>query len=456
MQTNSPHDPQSWADDKVDEELVDLEAQEVLGSWEDLLTALEPHVQSITPATPVSAPAEVGSEPEAPETIGEASPAIEEDISAETFGVNADANLKAPDEAIEGKPTAEAVVEEVTAVPSQDSPDVAISSDRTVWSESAEVLEIEEAAAVVWELPSNLTVPVETPTDFAAQVTASSVPQESPESAEGVEPLPYKTAAPSEDVALTSVASCEIILPQFITSGIELQVVNPNQIFFCCSLITARDDKIVEDPQNSEDQMQIPVQTQLPDDPQPLGMDDERDVLQTFKATEVSHSWKDFLVPPEPQPGPLTSVEPALEVALPAEDGTKTQDSVALGEAPYSMKEDVTSEVKVYSEVTEEEPATESVLTMWAEGRAVVGEVTEVFTEVSSEDAIPAEETIASEPTEVQEVEEAATVIYEITAEEASGNSVAPVTALAAPHESSEPGETASLFFTVNDPILIK
>lgn len=225
VQTNLPHDPQPWTDDKVDEELVDPEAQEVLGSWEDLLTVLEPHVQSITPAMPVpevSAPAEVGSEPEAPETIGEAPPAIEEDVSAETFGVDADTNLKAPDEAIEEGPTAEAVVEEVTAVASQDSPEVAISSDRTDGSESAEVREIEEGAAVVCEIPSNLTVPVGAPTDFAAQVTASAVPQESPESAEGVGPLPYEAAAPGEDVALTSVASCETILPHFITSGIEL------------------------------------------------------------------------------------------------------------------------------------------------------------------------------------------------------------------------------------------
>lgn len=206
MQTNLPHDPQPWADDKVDEELVDLEAQEVLGSWEDLLTAFEPHVQSITPATPVpevSAPAEVGSEPQAPETIGEASPAIEEDVSAETFGVDADTNLKAPDEAIEGEPTVEA----------------AICSDRTVGSDSAEVLEIEKGAAVVCEIPSNLTVPVETPTDFAAQVTASAVPQESPESAEGVGQLPYEAAAPSGGVALTSVASCETILTHFILVG---------------------------------------------------------------------------------------------------------------------------------------------------------------------------------------------------------------------------------------------
>lgn len=196
--------------------------------------------------------------------------------------------------------------------------------------------------------------------------------------------------------------------------------------------------------------MQIPVQTPLPDDPQPWGMDDERDVLQTFKATEFSHSWKDFLVPPEPQPGPLTSAEPALEVALPAEDGSKAEDSDAVEEAPYSMKEDVrvetvvgdvASEVKAYDEATEEESATQSVLTMWAEGRAVVEEVTAVITEVSSEDAIPADETIASEPAEVQEVEEAATVKCEIPAEEASGDSVAPVTALTAPHESSESGE---------------
>lgn len=198
--------------------------------------------------------------------------------------------------------------------------------------------------------------------------------------------------------------------------------------------------------------MQIPVQTPLSDDPQPWGMDDERDVLQTFKATEVSHSWKDLLVPPEPQPGPLTSAAPALEVALPAEDGTKAVDSVAVEEAPYSMKEDVASEVKAYGEVTEEEPATESVLTMWAQGRAVVGEVTAVFTEVPSEDAIPAEETIASEPAEVQQDEEAATVIYEIIVEEASGNSVAPVTALAAPHESSEPGENC---VTILIPLMI-
>lgn len=214
MQTNLPHDPQPWADDKVDEELVHLEAQEVFGSWEDLLTALGPHVQSIAPAAPVpevSAPAEVGSEPEAPETIEEESPAIEEDVSEETFGVDADTNFKAPDEAIEGEPTVEAI-EEVTVV-SRDSPEVAISSDRTVGSEPAEVLEIEEAAAVVSEIPSDLTVPVESPTDFAAQVTASAVPQETPRSAQAVGPLPYEAAAPSEDVVLTSVASCETILP---------------------------------------------------------------------------------------------------------------------------------------------------------------------------------------------------------------------------------------------------
>lgn len=199
--------------------------------------------------------------------------------------------------------------------------------------------------------------------------------------------------------------------------------------------------------------MQIHVQTPLPDDPQPWGMDDERDVLQTFKATEVSYSWKDFLVPPEPQPGPLTSAETALEVAFPAEDGTKAEDSVAVEEeAPYSMKEDVcvetvvgdvTSEVKAYDEATEEEPATESVLTMWAESSVVVvvEEVTPAFTEVSSEDAIPADKTIASEPTVVQEVEEAASVICEIPAEEALVDSMTPVTALAALHESFEPGE---------------
>lgn len=216
MQTNLPHDLQPWADGKADKELVNLEAQEVLRSWEDLLTALEPHVQSITPAVPVpevSAPAEVGSEPEAPETTGEASPAIAEDVSAETVGVDAIPNFKAPDENIEGEHTAEAVVEEVTAVASQDSPEVDISSDRTVWPEPAEVLEVEEAAAVVCEIPSNLILSVEAPTDFAAHVTASAVPQKSPESVQAVGPLPYEPAAPSEDVALTTVASCETILP---------------------------------------------------------------------------------------------------------------------------------------------------------------------------------------------------------------------------------------------------
>lgn len=217
VRTNSPHDPQAWADDEVDEEFVGLDAQEVLGTWEDLLAALQPPVQSVTTAAPVpevAASEEVSTESEAHETIEAPSVAVDREVSGDTAEVDAAPKARAPDEAIEVEHTAEAAVtmwsqasaavEEVTTVMSQDFPEVHKPSDNTVGLELAEVCEVEDTAAVACEVSG------EVPASFAQQVTAIAVQEKSLESEEAVGPFPCEASeeapAPSDLLAL---ASCE-------------------------------------------------------------------------------------------------------------------------------------------------------------------------------------------------------------------------------------------------------
>lgn len=213
VRTNSPHDPQAWADDEVDEELVGLPTEEVLGTWEDLLAALQPPAQSISAAAPVpevAVPEEVSTEPDSHETEGPPV-AVEREVSGETVEVDALPKARASDEA---EPTAEAlvtsgsqasaVVEEVAAVMSQDSPEVVEPSDNTTASELTEVLEVEDAPVVKCEIS------VGAPASSAPQFTALDDQEKSPESEEAVGSFPYEASEEaSTPIDALVLASCE-------------------------------------------------------------------------------------------------------------------------------------------------------------------------------------------------------------------------------------------------------
>lgn len=204
--------------------------------------------------------------------------------------------------------------------------------------------------------------------------------------------------------------------------------------------------------------MQLPVQKALLEDSQPWA-NEEEDVLEALEAQEDLGSGVDLLAAPEPHLLPVTFAEPVPEVAAPAEVGTEPGDSVVVVETSLAVVEDVpaetvateaTPEDKTVTEPTENEPAPEPEVAVKTEAPAVVEEVTPVSAEVSSENATPSVEIVASEPTEVSVVkEEVAEVISETPAEvaapvEAPISNAAPATAPATPHESSEPDETAS------------
>lgn len=215
VRTNSPHDPQAWADDEVDEAFVGLDAQEVLGTWEDLLAALQPPAQSVTNAEPVpevAASEEVSTELEAHQTTEAPAVAVDRDVSGDTAEVDAAPKAREPDETIEAEQTAEAAlttwpqastaVGEATAAMSQDLPEVRKPSENTVGSELAEACKVEDAAAVACEVSGDV------PASFAQQVT---VQEKSPESEEAVGQ--FITCAPSEEAPAPShrlaLASCE-------------------------------------------------------------------------------------------------------------------------------------------------------------------------------------------------------------------------------------------------------
>lgn len=197
---------------------------------------------------------------------------------------------------------------------------------------------------------------------------------------------------------------------------------------FCHPLATARESAIPEDPQNTEDSGKIIVPTPLPDNAQLW-------VLEDFKATEISSSWKRFLVAPEPHPEPPAPAE-AVAPPTPAVAATEAENFVAeaqdlIGEEilPDTVALHGASEAKEYGE-------TADVSTTLEEGpAAVVEEVTSAFTEVSSEDAISADEHLSSEAAVIQEVEEVASPACECS------TAVASPLVSAAPHESSGPGK---------------
>lgn len=170
--------------------------------------------------------------------------------------------------------------------------------------------------------------------------------------------------------------------------------------------------------------MKILVPTPVPDNAQQW-------VLEGFQSTEISHSWKRFLVAPELQPEPEIPAEAAQEVAPPAEAATVAEDSVAVAEAQDSIGEEVHGETVALDDASGAQEYGET---------AVVEEVTTGSTEVSSEDATPADEPVSSKATLVQDVEEVAIATCEFSTVEATA------LASAALPESTGPGKIGLYF----------
>lgn len=173
--TNSPHDPQAWADDEVDEEFVSLDAQEVLGTWQDLLAALQPPAQSVL---------------------------TEQDFSQEIVEDDAVPKARAPDEAIEVEHNAEAFVTmwSPASTSVEDIPEVHKPSENTTESEFTEICEAEDpAACVLCEISGDIP---------AQQATTISVQEKSSGSEEAVGLFPNEASeeasAPGDLLALAS------------------------------------------------------------------------------------------------------------------------------------------------------------------------------------------------------------------------------------------------------------
>ncbi|XP_031724467.1 fibrous sheath CABYR-binding protein-like [Anarrhichthys ocellatus] len=121
--------------------------------------------------------------------------------------------------------------------------------------------------------------------------------------------------------------------------------------------VAARNGIIAEDAQTIEDQMQLPVQTALPDDLQ-RGADDEAEaVLVALEAQEDLGSGEDLLSAPEPQPEPVSPAELVPEAAAPAEVATEAVEEAVPVETVVAA-----AEVEALVEATEEAPAVESVV----------------------------------------------------------------------------------------------
>lgn len=213
-------------------------------------------------------------------------------------------------------------------------------------------------------------------------------------------------------------------------------------------VLTATTNGMVEDAQNIEDQIQLSIQTTLQDDPQPWA---DEEVEDEFVALEAR---QEILAAPESQLEPLTPTEPDPEGAAPAEVSVGAEVCDTVDEAPSSVEEavetvvvEVAPDVKSFSETTEVDSAIESVVTVRAD--AVVEVATAVITEASPEVTILSDETFEPESVDAQIVEEEAAAEVLVTAADVAAcvevlnDNASPVTASAAPHESSDQGGAA-------------
>ncbi|XP_068425924.1 uncharacterized protein [Clinocottus analis] len=192
-----------------------------------------------------------------------------------------------------------------------------------------------------------------------------------------------------------------------------------------------RNGFIAEDAQTIEDQMQLPVQTALPDELQ-RGADDEAEaVLVALEAQEDLGSGEDLLGAAAEAAAPdevaTEAVATMVEPLLPAEEA-----------APV---ETVVAEVEALVEATEEAPAVEELAPVQPEASPEVASPEVTSPEVAPpEVASPVAGPVVSEPAEAPAVVEEAAAVEA----EAPTDNDAPATVSTAPCESSEPREASA------------
>lgn len=360
-------DSQPWANEEEDV-LEALEAQEGLGSGVDLLAAPEPHLVPVTCAEPVpevAAPAEVGTEPGDPVVVVETSPAVVEDVPAETVVTEATLEDKPLTEPTENEPAPEPEVavkteapaaEEVTPVSAEVSSENATPSVEIVASEPAEASVVKEEVAEVTETPAEVAAPVEAPVSNAAPATAPARPHESSEPGETASSAPSETipqapneAAPPTPSETAAPASTEAAPPA------------PNET---AALAPSEVEVVATEPSTATTECAAPSEAAA------AAVSDAAAQSEAAVPSEAALPPAEAAVP-EPQPGLTAPAEPVPEVAVPAEVGADPEASEGGLEAPPSVENavpvetvaaDLTTEAKPLVEATEKEPAADSIV----------------------------------------------------------------------------------------------
>ncbi|XP_026149681.1 skin secretory protein xP2-like [Mastacembelus armatus] len=199
VQIDSQGHLQPGTDDEAEAVSVALEAQEDLGSGEDLLATPEPQpgpavFDEPAPEAPDAAPAEASTGTEAAVDGVETQPPLEEAAPVETVVTEVRAVAEATEEApdvecvVAGQAEGPAVVEEVTA------------EDPVEYEPAEAAVAVEEALTVTAETPKEAWSPVEAegPTDNVAPETSSETPTETSVPAPSEALALDKASAPSE------------------------------------------------------------------------------------------------------------------------------------------------------------------------------------------------------------------------------------------------------------------
>ncbi|XP_077950287.1 uncharacterized protein LOC120810736 isoform X2 [Gasterosteus aculeatus] len=152
---------------------------------------------------------------------------------------------------------------------------------------------------------------------------------------------------------------------------------------------------IAEDAQTIEDQMQLPVQTALLDDLQ-RGADEEAEaVLVALEAQEDLGSGEDLLTALEPQPEPVSPLEPTPKAGSLAEVATVSLQPVEEAVHVGSVVPEAAAEDRVLVEASEEVPAVEAVAQTEAPAVEAVAQTEAPAVEAVAQTEAPAVEAVA-------------------------------------------------------------
>lgn len=244
---------------------------------------------------------------------------------------------------------------------------------------------------------------------------------------------------------LTSSIVILLVTAESVINVLQLRIRN-NVLYSSLFLTVVRNGLLAEEAQTIEDQLQLPVQTALPEDLQPVTDNEEQDVLLATEAQEDlcfhedKDPWMEDVAPIDPAEicAELEASEEAVET-LPQEDA-----------GPIETPPGDASVDQPLNEASQKEP---EFVAMLAETVALVEEVS---AETAPEVTIGSAETTGSEPLEALMVEEEVAVV---TSDQAAGpgttmstepvlsGSTAPVTT-----EPTEPGSSETTDHATAEP----